>query len=308
MPPSNPYDLIKRETANYKTTQVPLADGWEWNMHDHVRRSFLYKNSKFSKGADDGTRPFKNIIRPILNVAYRSEGFDVKDIVPFVNDPKNYYKSFLVKKFHPKWARENDIDTFIDELVESYVDYGLALVKNVNNVRPEVVPLQRLAFCDQTDILSGPICELHHYTPDQLSEMKGKWYDSEIDQAIIQCSTTKTVPLANDNKAQTPSKYIEVYELHGTFPDSWLNKTEGESDSDEISYSKQIHIITFYPSADGNKNGICLYKGKERDERYKAIKRDPIFGRACGFGGVEELFEPQVWTNYSELQLKECST
>src|SRR5690606_14938177 len=128
----------------------------------------------FWKGENDGSRPFKNIIRPILNVAYRTEGFDVKDIVPFVNDLKNYYKSFLVKKFHPRWARENDIDTFIDDMVESYVDYGLALVKNVNDVRPEVVELQTIAFCDQTDILGGPLCILHAYQPDELADMKGK--------------------------------------------------------------------------------------------------------------------------------------
>lgn len=292
------YEYIKTEESSFKTTPVPITDGYEWNMYEHIRRSFLYKHSKFWKGKDDGNRPFKNIIRPILNVAYRSEGFDVKDIVPFVNDSKNYYKSFLVKKYHPRWARKYDIDTFIDDLVESYVDYGLALVKNVNNVRPEVVPLTRLAFCDQTDILSGPICEKHYYTPDQLQEMGDKWDKKKIEELIVLATFEKSV--GQTGQAKTPGKYVEIYELHGVFPETWLKET-GDPDV----YTPQMHIVAFYQTENNEKSGITLYKGKEGKPVYKAITRDKIFGRACGFGGVEELFEPQTWTNYSEIQLKE---
>ena len=85
------FDYIKSEEATYNTMPIPLADGWEWNMHEHIRRSFLYLNSKFSQGENDGERPYKNIIVPIINVAKRTEGFDVKDIVPFVAETMNSY-------------------------------------------------------------------------------------------------------------------------------------------------------------------------------------------------------------------------
>lgn len=292
------YEYIKSEEASFKTTPVPITDGYEWNMYEHIRRSFLYKHSKFWKGKDDGNRPFKNIVRPILNVAYRTEGFDVTDIVPYVDDAKNFYKSFLVKKYHPRWARENDLDTFIDDLVESYVDYGLALVKNVNDVRPEVVPLTRLAFADQTDILSGAICEKHYYSIPQIQEMKGKWDSDMIDELIVMSKFEKTV--GQTGTAKTPNKYIEIYELHGTFPETWL-KDDGNPDV----YTPQMHIVAYYQTEFDENAGITLFKGKEPKPIYKALQRDKIFGRACGFGGVEELFEPQTWTNYSEIQLKE---
>ena len=51
------------------------------------------------------------------------EGFDVKDIIPFVDDVDLAYKSFLTKKYHRKWARKNEIDTFIDDVVESAIDW-----------------------------------------------------------------------------------------------------------------------------------------------------------------------------------------
>lgn len=292
------YSYVLNEESSYKITRVPVVDGWEWNMYEHIKKSTLYKNSKYFDGKDDGNRPFKNIIRPILNVAYRSEGFDVKDINPFVDDADNFYKSFLVKKFHSKWARKNDIDTFIDEVVESYVDYGGVLVKEVNEVRPEVVPLQRLAFCDQTDILAGPICEKHMYSPDQLLEMT-KWDSDKIDEAIDKARAEKSTSQANDQKAKTPGKYIEVYELHGMFPETWLDES-----GDPEKYTRQFHVITYYKDANSNKNGITLYKGKEKIP-YKFLSRDKIYGRALGFGGIEELFEAQVWTNYSEIQIKE---
>lgn len=304
------YQYIVGQEAAYKTAKVPIVDGMEWSMYEHIRLSTLYKNSKFSTGADDGNRPFKNIIRPILNVAYRSEGFDVKDIEVYVNDAKNYYKSMLVRKFHNKWARDNDLDTFIDDIVESYVDYGGILAKDVNDIRPEVVPLQRLAFCDQTNILTGIICEKHSYSPTELLDMADYGWGDESNgatatlQEVIKLSKSeKTANTLSGQKAKTPGKYIEVYELHGSMPDGWL--TDDANKDDEEKYSAQIQIVCFYKKDDNNKAGITLFKGKEKTLPYKFLSRDKIYGRALGYGGIEELFEPQIWTNYNMIQVKD---
>ena len=162
------YDYIKNEEQTFRSTPITVIDGWDWNMYDHVRKSTLYKNSVYMGGQTD-SKPFRNIIIPIVNLQYRATGFDVKDIELYVDEAKNYYKSFLLRKFHDRWAMEEEIDTFIDEVIESYVDYGGALIKNLKGeVKPEVVPLQRLAFVDQTDLLGGSICERHFFSPDFL--------------------------------------------------------------------------------------------------------------------------------------------
>lgn len=298
------FAYILAEKTAYETRGVPVLSNWDFFMKEHIERSVALKNSKFWKGENDGNRPNKNIILPILNVAYRTEGFDVKHIEAYVNDLKNHYKSFIVRKYHTRWARKYSIDTFIDETVEGYVDFGLAVSKNVNDKRPENVNLQQIAFCDQTDILSGPICLEHSYSIDQLLDFKGKWIDDEIDRAILQAESAKTVSNANNNKAETPGKYIKVYELHGVLPEKWLSKKEGDEYSTSNKYVRQLQIITFYKDKDGNKQGICLFKGKESRPVFKAIKRTNRFGTACGMGGIEELFEAQTWTNYSEIQLK----
>lgn len=298
------YSYVITEENSY-AKPINLVDGWSWNMKDHIRRSFLYKNSQFYEHNDDRKkRPFKNIIRPILNIHYRTEGFDVKDIELYVDDVKNYHKSFLVKKYHDTWARENDIDTFIDEVVESYVDYGAVLVKNVNGVRPEVVDLQTIAFCDQTDMLSGAFAIKHFYSPDQLREMSNVGWGDKRNNATIDIETL--ISLSENTKAtdngdnQTPSKYIEIYEVHGTLHEKYLGE-KGDK------YVQQVQIIGYYKDQTGNKAGVTLFAKREKLP-FKLLLRDKVFGRACGFGAIEELFEPQKWTNFNEINIIEMLT
>lgn len=302
------YDYIIQQEASFRTQTVPLGSNWNWNMYRHIDRSFHLKNSQFYHGANNQehlNRPFNNIIIPIANVNYRSEGFDVKDVELYVDDKDYFHLSLLARKYHNKWAVENSIDTAIDESVESYFDYGLALLKNVNDKRPEVVELKtQLAFCDQTNILAGPICLKHEMSIDELLEMKGKWIDEEVDRAILYSKFEKKGNTEGDS-AQTPGKNVEIYELHGVFPESWLGEDYyGQSWEDNGKYTRQMHIITYYTGKDDKKNGICLYKG-EHKQIFKALRRDKVEGRACGRGGIEELFHPQIWANYSEVNMQQ---
>lgn len=296
------FDYILNEEASWKTTPVPITGNKEWNMFEHIDRCTNVANGWYHRGKDDGSRPYEDIVSPIVNVAKRSEGFDVKDIVPYVEDKDSYYKSFLVKKYHPRWARKNELDTFIDEMVESSVVYDLALIKNVNNARPIVVPLQTIAFCDQTNILSGPLCLRHYMSPDEIKGYAGRWNSDRVDEVIVMAEASKKIQAGN-KEAKTPGKYIEVYELHGNFPNHWLGEKMPEG-ADPDAYSPQLHIVNYYKSADGSKNGIKLFCGIEKRQVFKAVVVNPVFGRACGKSVVESLFDPQVWTNYSGIRLK----
>jgi hypothetical protein len=313
----NVFEFIKTEENAYDALPVAVVDNYEWSMPEHIKTTVLYKNNQFLTGkADD--KPFKNIILPILRLHYRAEGFDVKDIKLFVNNTDDYYKSFLIEKFHEKWARDNKIDTFIDEMVETYVDFGGVLVKDVNQERPEVVKWQTIAFCDQTDILSGPIAIKHFYSPDQLKAMeKQGWGNTangatiSIDELITLSQNSKEPDVSKGKKTQTPGKYIKIYELHGTFPEWWLEKPNDEpnappDDKDpETKYVGQIHIIGFYKKENGDKQFVTLFKGKEKELPFKLKLRDPIHGRALGLGAAEELFEPQVWTNKNMIYIQQ---
>lgn len=303
MKEQNVYSYIKSEVNNFKIVRVPLTNSKDWNMSEHIERCFNVANGWFHQGKNDGSRPYDDIVTPIIDVAFRLEGFNVKDIVPYVDQMNQSYKSFVVKSFHPQWAKKNQLDTLIDEVTESSIIYDLALIKDVNSVRPELVHLQDIAFCDQTDVLSGPICIRHQATIPELLEFEGKWENDKIKTVIALAKAEKLVSIADDQTVKTPGKYIEYFELSGSFPESWLY-----ADGDENKYVYQMHIINYYITETGDKQGITLYKGKDKPirDKFKALKIDTVRskGRACGRSIVERLFEPQVWRNYSGIKLK----
>jgi len=304
--PSTIYTYITQEEVNYKRP-IDLM-GWHWNMHDHIKLAFFYKHGRLLTG-NAKTKPVKNIVRPILNLQYWTEDIDVKDIVFFVDDQDKKHLSYLIKKYHDEvFVRENDLDTLLDEINESRVDYGGGLLKDVGDKVPERVPLSKIAFCDQTDMLSGPICIKHFFSPDQLLEMgKQGWGDSKnganvtIEELII-LATSEKDSYEDTEKNTTPGKYIEVYEVHGNMPTSFL---KDNPDFEDEEYSTQMQIVAYYTKEGAMQEGVTLFRGKEDESPFKLILRDPVDGRALGFGGVEELEEPQVWVNYNQIRFKE---
>jgi hypothetical protein len=303
---ANIHDYIIGEEAAY---EIPVDIlGWEWKMKDHIKTSFYYKHGRLLTGNSDD-KPVKNIVRPLLNLQYRAEDIDVKDILLYVDDPEQYHLSFLVKKYHDDvFIIENDLDSYFDELKEAKVDYGAGLSKFMNSPRPEVVPLESIAFCDQTNLLGSPIAFKHFYAPDELRKMEKRGWGNEkngatgtIDMVIALADEYKVQDKQTGRSSQTTGKNVEVYEVHGTLPKSFL--TDDMDDQDE--YISQLQIVTFYTDKNGERKGITLYRKEEDTLPLKACMRDNVFGRALGFGGVEELFEPQVWTNYDEIRKKE---
>jgi len=141
------------------------------------------------------------------------------------------------------------------------------------------------------------------YSIEDMEAMRGKWDDSAIDEAIVMAQAEKSND-GSSQKAKTPGKYIEVYELHGTFKESWYDEEASDS-----KYTRQTHIVSFDTKSDGSKHGLTFFKQNNAKNIFKFYKRGgnsmAIFGRALNKGGIEELFDQQVWVNYSMIQLKD---
>ena len=303
------FEFVKAEETAYALNITVPGTDWEWNMKDHIRRTVMYKNSQFAEGPNDFSRPFNGgILLPILNLQYRTEGFDVKDILLYADDEKNYFKSFLIKKFHDRWAEEKGMDEFIDDTIESVVDFGGALVRDEDRDVPVNVPLTNIAFCDQTNMLGGPLGLKFNYSPDELQKYESRgWGDPKnganvtIQEAIVLAKSSKTNDATVGKEDKTPGKYVEIYEIDGMMPETWY-KNGGNPEK----YVRQMQILMFYyDEQEKKKKGLKLFAGRQREGVFKVIKRDKIVGRALGRGGVEELFHPIVWGNYSEIAQKE---
>ena len=300
------FEYILAEESKYKSSKIPLNESWEWNMRDHITLTELYMNAQLKNGKNDWT-PVKNITLPILNLQHRTEDVDVNEVQIYVDDPEKYHLSFLVKKYHDDvFVPQNKLDRFFDDLNISRIDYGAGLSKKLSGPCPEVVPLQTIAFCDQTDILSGPIGIKHFYSPDQLLDMAERGWGQKSNGAdisledLIRLSREDKQEEVNGRMTQTPGRYIEIYEVHGNLP----KRFKDPYDTSE-KYETGLWIVAFYQKKDKpERAGVVLYSAPETESPFKVIKRDPIHGRALGRGAGEELFEPQVWVNYDMIRIQ----
>lgn len=303
--PQDIYAFIQQEEAAYGQ-QVTIIDGYEWNMKEHLRISTLYKNGLFSTGKDEN-KPFKNITRPMLNLQKRAEDIDKKDVKLYVDDSDNYHLSFLVKKYHDDvFTQKHNIDELFDDAIESKVDYGGALLVKGANGMPEVRPLHSIAFCDQTNLLSGPMAFKDYFSPSELKAMEDNhWGDSSfgatitIDELVELADTAKDPVSSTAPSVRTPGKYVEVYVVRGSLPKRFYT-----DDEDSKGYMDQFHVVAFYRGNNDKKIGVTLFKSKKPQEM-KLLIRDKMYNRALGLGGAEELVEPQVWTNYDIIRIKD---
>lgn len=296
------YSFIKTEEADYESDEVQLGDNWSWNMRDHIQLLFHLKNSIFYTGENDWMRAFKNIMEPMLNLSYWTEDLEVKDTVFFIESERGRALSFLVKKYHDEvFSREYNLDTLFDELTESDLDYGGVLVQKTNGPRPEVIPLNSIAFCDQTDIMGGPIGFKYHFSPDALRKMEKNGWGSEANGANI--SIDELITLAESNKDsdgtketksnEVPGKTIEVYIVRGSLPEHYLK----DNDNMDVWYN-QVHIVGFYTDKNHKQHGVTLYRKKETDESIKFFTSKKVHGRGLGRGVGEMLLHSQIWTNF----------
>ena len=288
------FEFIEQEKAKYKLP-IQINPSWSWNMGEHLLLSELYTNGQLKNGKDDWT-PVKNITLPILNLQHRAEDIELKDVQLYIDSKEKFHLSMLVKKYHDDvFVKENDLDTYFDELNVSRIDLGGGLSKKLFKARPEVVPLQSIAFCSQKDILSAPLGIEHDYSPDKLLAMSDKGWGNTANGATH--TVEELVSMWREQEKQEES--LKIYEVHGTMPARYADSSAGEYE-----YETRIFIVSFVqPKNSMEKKGVILYTAEENiDDVFKLVKRDPIWGRALGRGGAEELFEPQVWTTYDMIR------
>lgn len=296
------FSYVKSEEAAFETQEVRVADNWSWSFRNHVQLIFHLVNGVFYTGENNWMRAFKNVMDPILNLAFWSEDIEVKDIVFFIEEKTGRVLSFLVKKYHDEvYVRENDLDTFIDEITETDLTYGGVLVQRTDKGRPKVIPFTELAFCDQTDIMGGPIAFKHNFSPDKLRQMGKFGWGEEKNGATISleelCTLAehrKDAPGMMDTKRnETPGKNIEVYVVRGNLPEHFLK------DNDNMEYyTNQLHVVAFYTDKDEKKQGVTLYRNLEDEVNLKFFTSKKVPGRALGRGEGEALLHPQIWTNF----------
>src|SRR3990167_8927892 len=250
--PETIFQYITMEETSFRTREISLGENWYWNFSQHTSLSFHMKFGKYLNSSNDPRikQPYQNIILPILEFRYAAEDRDVKDIIFETEDPEKQHLSFLIKKYWDDvFTIENNLDEFLDDAVEEKVDYGGCLVKKGMGAVPEVIPLQEIAFCDQTYILGGPIGFKFNFSPEALKrKAKAGWgeekngADITIDELITLASQEKDSSDNSDigNQNKITGKNIEVYVVRGTLPSAYLKGHDMET------LINQVQVGAFY--------------------------------------------------------------
>lgn len=298
------YDYVREEESRFETDEIQVGENWSFNLRKHVQLIFHLMNGVFYTGENDLLRTFKQVMRPLIRLSIWTEDLEVKDIVFFIENQTGRALSFLVKKYHDEvYVKEHDLDTLFDEITESDIAYGAALVqKGVK--RPEIVHLQSIAFCDQTDLLGGPIGFKHNFSPSKLKSMSKYGWGEEKNGATISLEDLcylatedkDTAGTLNTKKNKVPGKTIKVYIIRGDLPESYL-----KDDGDEEYNVRQLQIIAFYTDKNNNEEGVTLYRKLEKEGNLELHISEKIYGRALGYSDGEALIHPQIWTNFASI-------
>jgi hypothetical protein len=294
------FSFITTQENDYKTQEIRLGDNWSWNMRDHLQLIYHLRNSQFYTGDNNWMRPMKNIMEPIIELANWTEDIELKDVAFFIEGTEDRVLSFLIKKYHDEvYSRENNLEDFIDQITESDNTYGGVLLQDTKKGKPETPSLMNIAFCDQTDILGGPLGLKFFFSPDSLRKMSKKGWGQESNGATI--SLDDLIVLASEDKEtvedqmknKTPGKVIEVYVVKGNLPEHYL------LDNDEVDkWYGQVQVVAFYTGKDKKRQGVILYRKPEKETTLKFFTAAPVENRGLGRGVGEKMLQSQVWTNW----------
>lgn len=303
--------FVESEKQFYETQDIPLIAGDDYSQYQLIRAINFARRSKYidNNAYDDiiGDFPYDNISKYRIRLEARSTDFDFKHIENEPEDESDEARisSMVATKALHKKLRDIKFGKFLNKYADIRPEYGGFIAKKTKD-GVHYVPWENV-ITDMSDILGGVIIERHYMRPAELK--KTNW--DNVDEAIMTAaekSKKKDLKSSSDNQATTMARFIEVYEVHGELPKSYLLEAQGEEweMEDENTYVLCSIIIAPFgiDSDDEDTQGVIL-KADEIDQKdypYKYDVRHPVTGRGLGEGLPEELSEHQRWHNFYKTE------
>jgi hypothetical protein len=295
------FDIIRKAESEYTSGKTTISEYVDFSLKDNVEKIEAYLNSKHTSGSTDSLgreKPFFNIVTAASNIWYRATDIDRANIRIKSTKSTGHTLSVIADMHSRAWMRRANFGVFLNDWGRVLARYGSAVTKWVEKdgeLIATVVPWNRLII-DPVEMNNAPVIEKLYYTPAQLK--KNKAYDKEQVDALIDAVTTRKTLGGTDK--DTVSEFIEVYEIHGEMPLSYLTDIE----EDEDTYVQQMHVCSFVLGDKGKYQDFSLLSGRSKDPYMitHLIKED---GRSMAIGAVEHLFEAQWMVNHNEKAIKD---
>lgn len=299
------FTKVRQNINNYINGKTTISKYVEWSLYDTIEQIDAYINSKHISGETDHLgreKPFFNIVTAATNIWYRATDIDRKDIRLKTKRMSDILLTFIANIHLQDFMNKSNFGQFLNNWGRSLSKYGSSIIKFVERdgeLYASVIPWNRL-IVDSVNFDSDITIEKLYLSPSQLR--RNKSYDKKMVEALIDAQSTRKTQdgVAIDNK----SNYIEIYEIHGEMPLSWL--TDNEEDDDE--YVQQMQVISYVACEEEGKEvnkDFTLFKAKESKHPYMITHLIEEDGRILGIGAVEHLFQAQWMTNHSQKLIKD---
>lgn len=302
-------NFLAKAITLYDTDEISIADGMSFSQPDRIRKNLMYYNSRYLDGQTDEKGrpvPFFNISRDKCELETAAIDFDTKDAQVTTDDPDYSYRAFLFSKENQNWMEEAEIGVWLDDFVDNYSQQGAVLTRIIQRgegkdkelILENVNPFQLVT--DQKNILSNPIIIKHTFSPAELQEQP---WDKEIIDELMLTAENYTQDIVEDQINESIGKQVVVYEIHGSFPLSYLKELKDQewTEEDEKEYVLMVAYLggveTGTDSESTGENVIVILAEGQDELPFEYIARDPIKGRAWGVSIIEENEEPQKWAN-----------
>jgi len=290
-------EITKLENEFYRGT-VQISEYVSHNAYDTISRIDAYYFSKHISGEKDSAgrlKPFFNIVKAAVNAWYRATDIDRKDIKLRANKRKDWIDSFIATVLLRDWMRRENFGRFLNQWGRTLAKYGSAIIKITEKdgkLHMNVIPFQKIIF-DPIDFYSAPVVEIIELTEAQLRErVQTHNYDAEAVEKAVQMKQPRTT---GGKRKEQKSEYITAYEVHGVFPESYLDK-----EGDPTKFTQQIHVVV-----KGEDEEAVLFSGEKLRSPYLITHLIEEDGRTLAVGAIEDLFDAQWMVNHSQKSIKD---
>jgi len=296
-------ELVRKAEQDYTSGITKHSKYVDLDQYETLNKIDAYLNSKHISGETDSMgreKPFFNIVTAARNIWYRATDLDRKNIKVKPTKSTDYVAAFLATVHLQDWMRKTNFGVFLNNWGLSLATYGSSVTKFVeqgDHLSAEVIPWNRI-ICDTVDFDANPVIEKLYFTPAQLKKRKG--YDQEmVDKLIKAVSARETM----DGQAKdTKSDFIELYEVHGEMPLSYL--TGKDKDKDE--YVQQMHTVSFVATKEkGKYDDYTVVSGREKNSPYMITHLIKEEGQTLSIGSVQNLFDAQWMQNHTVKSIKD---
>lgn len=299
------YEEATNLLKNFKEESVEYIEGNDRSTGDIIKMCDFYSASKHLSGDKDGLgrfKPFYNILNFRVTVAKVATDLDIKDVQIASDNPEHNVKSMLLQRESYQWMKKTGFDLRLNEQGRVRPKYGGVVVKKVEKegeLYIETVKWKNFA-CDQISF-EGTKVETHWMTPKAMMEKDGTW--NNVRESIKYALEKNAKEQARDGGIYFQSDRIQVLEVHGTFPKSFLKESQGKkaTEEDKWTYTNQVYFML------GCDDDHILFAAEEKGHPYMYLPWEEVDGRTLGRGVMEEGEEAQIWTNDTVINQKNAT-